>query len=38
MTINRDFIHLRSRVHQSDSDYQENHMITKSFDSIDLRY
>ncbi len=37
MTINRDFIHLRSRVHRSNSNRQKNHIITKSFDLIDLR-
>ncbi len=36
-TINRDFIHLRNRVHRSNSNRQENYMITKFIDSIHLR-
>ncbi len=35
--ISRDFIHLRNRVHQSNSNRQESHMITKFIDSVYLR-
>jgi hypothetical protein len=36
-TINRDFIHLRNRVHRSNSNRQENHMTTKFINLVHLR-
>ncbi len=38
MIINCDFIHLRNRIHRSNLNCQESHIITKSSDSVDLRY
>jgi hypothetical protein len=35
--INRDSIYLRSRVHRSNSNRQENHMTTKFISSVHLR-